>query len=172
MTTTITAPAVLSGDAVNDFAQAALDGLTNGQRYLVADLTATTSIDDAGMHAIMKVHMQYRRHGGWMRVACDLSGPVAQFIRDRHYTSVLIIADSVEAAANMPCVYNGEPHEAVRKTRELLDRAIPGHDAEFGIYYDSDGPVVTIAMAGGTDTTYLLARHRLAVTDGTTLTVE
>lgn len=84
-----------NADAVRDQLYSAL---TPGARIVIADLSATTFCDSAGIHNLTLAHLQNRTSGVELRVATSPDGPVTRIIELQELHHLLHIYPSLETA--------------------------------------------------------------------------
>ena len=70
-----------------------------GVRIVVADMTATTFCDSAGVRGLTRVHHKAAGSGGRLHLAVVAGGAVSRVLELMDLTSVLHVYPSVDAAA-------------------------------------------------------------------------
>jgi anti-anti-sigma factor len=88
---------LVEGGAAEEFERRTQALLADGHRHLVIDLGNVTSIDGAGIRALVRGYTTARRLAGSFRLA-RVNSQVSAFLREAHLDSVLPIVDSVEEA--------------------------------------------------------------------------
>lgn len=88
---------LVEGGAAEEFERRTQGLLADGHRHLVVDLGRVTSIDGAGIRALVRGYTTARRLGGTFRLA-RVNAEVRAFLQAAHLDTVFPILDSVEEA--------------------------------------------------------------------------
>src|SRR6185436_6145089 len=88
---------LLAGGPAEAFESQLRQLIRGGHRDLVVDLAGVTSIDSAGIRALVRGHTSAQRAGGWLRLAAARPA-VSKVLELSHLASVFESFDSVEAA--------------------------------------------------------------------------
>lgn len=92
---------LVAGGAAEDFEASVKRLLGQGYRFLIADLNAVTSIDSAGIRALVRAHTSAGRVGGSFKVA-RLTANTLEVLRVARLDKVLSIYDSIVEAKHEP----------------------------------------------------------------------
>ena len=92
---------LVAGDAAEDFEASVKRLLGQGYRHLIADLNAVTSIDSAGIRALVRAHTSAGRVGGSFGIARPTAHTL-DLIKLARLDKVLSIYDSIVEAKHRP----------------------------------------------------------------------
>ena len=92
---------LVAGGAAEDFEASVKKLLGQGYRLLIADLNAVTSIDSAGIRALVRAHTSAGRVGGSFRIARPTSH-TRELLKLARLDTVLDIYDSIQEAEYRP----------------------------------------------------------------------
>jgi anti-anti-sigma factor len=88
---------LVAGGAAEAFERDIQQLFRSGRRHLVLDLSGVSSIDSAGIRALVRGHTTAQRLGGSLRIAA-MRPVVAQILEASRLSSIFITYESVEAA--------------------------------------------------------------------------
>ena len=92
---------LVAGGAAEEFEQRVQALFRRGSRHIVADLRAVTTIDSAGVRAVVRAHSTAQRLSGSFRLA-NLQPRVAEVLHLSRLDGVLSCYDTVESATERP----------------------------------------------------------------------
>jgi anti-anti-sigma factor len=92
---------LVAGGAAEDFEASVKRLLGQGYRFLIADLNAVTSIDSAGIRALVRAHTSAGRVGGSFKIARPTQNTL-EVLRLARLDNVLSVYDSIVDAKHQP----------------------------------------------------------------------
>ena len=95
---------LLAGGAAEDFEASVKRLLAQGYRLLIADMSGVSSIDSAGVRALVRAHTSAGRVDGWFRIA-NPSEKTVEMLKLARLDSVLSIYASVAEAKHRPVAW-------------------------------------------------------------------
>jgi len=95
---------LVAGGAAEDFETSVKRLLGQGYRMIIADLSAVTAIDSAGIRALVRAHTSAGRVGGWFRIARP-SAHARELLHVARLDAVLGIYDSIAEAGHRPVAW-------------------------------------------------------------------